>query len=257
MYYKFLDAADIDKVLIDGTIIISSLEYFRGLEEKEWADIGDPLDGASELTVNGEFIVTEGSQKLEMINKSVEALGLFQGKFAHVSGGGKIDMSGARFVPLVPRLFIYSVTIGNIDELTTRMCVKAKRPYNACLRIADLEGLQRKIFECGRVRNLNRSVSEIFMPGLIRPVEYDPRSRDVRQGLPIIEPSPFKKAEKFRGQSEVRVLFVPKEGVAIPEERLIIEISKPNAFFTEMFRNYQPNKAYGDVSGLTLLANPA
>src|SRR6266571_434010 len=29
MYYKFLDTADIDKVLIDGTIVISSLEYFR------------------------------------------------------------------------------------------------------------------------------------------------------------------------------------------------------------------------------------
>jgi hypothetical protein len=242
MYYKFLDTADIDKVL-DGTIIISSLEYFRGLEEKEWAGIGDPLDGASELTVKGEFIITEGSQELEMINESVEALGLFKGKFAHVSAGGKIVMSDSRFLPLAPRLFIYSVTIGNIDELTTCMCVNVKRPYNACLRIADLEGLQRNIFECGRVRNLNCLVSEIFLPGLIRPVEYEPRSRDVRQGLPVIEPSPFKKAEKFSGQSEVRVLFVPKEGVAIPEERLIIEISEPTVFFTEMFRKYQPNHA--------------
>ena len=232
MYYKFLDTVDIDKVLIaNGTIIISSLEYFRGLEEKEWANIGDPLEGASELTVKGEFIITEGSQELEMINKSVEALGLFKGKFANVSGGGTINMSDARFVPVVPRLFIYSVTVGNIDELTIRMCVKAKRPYNACLRIADLEGLQRKIFECGRVRDLNRSVSEIFLPCLIRPVEYEPRSSDVRQGLPIIEPSPFKKAEKFREQSEVRVLFEPKPGVTIPQERLFIENSEADQVF--------------------------
>ena len=62
MYYKFLDTEDIDKVLIGGTIVISSREYFRVLEETEWAHIGYPLDGASELTVNGEFIVTEGSQ---------------------------------------------------------------------------------------------------------------------------------------------------------------------------------------------------
>lgn len=57
MYYKFLDNADVNKVLIDGTMVISSLEYFRRLEAN-WADIGDPLEGASELTrsirINGE-----------------------------------------------------------------------------------------------------------------------------------------------------------------------------------------------------------
>jgi hypothetical protein len=43
MHYKFLDSKDIDRVLVDGTMIISSLEYFRRLEEGKWTDIGDPL----------------------------------------------------------------------------------------------------------------------------------------------------------------------------------------------------------------------
>jgi hypothetical protein len=241
MHYKFLDTVDVDKVLIDGTIIISSLEYFRRLEEKEWAEIGDPLDDASELTTSGEFIVTEGSRELEMINNAVEGLGLFKGKFANVSGGGMIDMSGVRFVTTVPPLFIYSVAGGNIEDLTKIMCVDAKRPYNACLRVADLQQLQRHIFACGRVRNLNCAVTDIFLPGLIEPVAYEPRSRDVREGLPTLEPSPFKKAERFRRQSEVRMLFVPKEGVPIAQERLIIEIPETSTYFTEVFRNYTSN----------------
>ena len=31
MHYKFLDAVDVPKVLIDGTIAISSLDYFMEL----------------------------------------------------------------------------------------------------------------------------------------------------------------------------------------------------------------------------------
>ena len=147
-------------------------------------------------------------------------------------------MSGVRFIPTVPRLFIYSAAAGDFNDLTQRMCVNAKRPYNACLKIANLEMLREKIFQSGRVRNLDCAASEIFLPGLIRPVEYEPRSRDVREGLPVIEPSPFKKAERFRGQSEVRMLFVPKEGVTISQERLVIEIPEPEAYFAEMFRNY-------------------
>jgi hypothetical protein len=220
-YYKFLDTKDIERVLVEGTIVISSLEYFRRLEEAEWADIGDPLEGASELKLKGDFVIHENSPELDLINSANVGLGMFK-QFAAVSGGGTIDMSGARFVHQVPILFIFSVSTGAIGDLTERMCVNAKRPYDACLGIADLGMLQRTAFGHGRVRNLNCAVSDIFLPGLIRAVEYEPRSRDIRQG-PVIEPSPFKKAERFGGQSEVRVLFVPKDGVGITEERLIIK----------------------------------
>jgi hypothetical protein len=54
----------------------------------------------------------------------------------------------------------------------------------------------------------------------------------------VIEPSPFKKDEKFKGQAEVRILFVPKEEVQVSEERLIIEIPELTSLFEEVFRNY-------------------
>jgi hypothetical protein len=212
-------------VLANGTIVISSLEYFRRLEEAEWADIGDPLEGASELTLKGDFVIHENSSELAPINSANIGLGMFK-QFAAGSGGGRIDMSGVRFVHQVPNLFIYSVSAGDIGDLTARMCVNAKRPYDACLGIADLAMLQRTAFGHGRVHNLDCAVSDIFLPGLIKAVEYEPRSRDIRQGQ-VIEPSPFKKAERFGGQSEVRVLFVPKDGAGITEQRLIIELPNP------------------------------
>ncbi len=248
MYYKFLDTADVDKVLIDGTIIISNLEYFRRLESN-WADIGDPLEGASELTVNGSFVIRENSPELALVNNANIGMGMFQ-KFAHVSEGGIIDFSNVRiFHQLPPKWFIYSVSVGDIDELTTAMCVKSERPYDACLRVSDLGELQRKIFERGRIRELNCGVGEVFLPDLIQAVEYEPRSRDIRQG-PVIEPSPFKKDEKFKGQAEVRVLFVPKEQVQIPKERLIIEIPQLNSLFEEVFRNYRRNDAADSVESV-------
>jgi hypothetical protein len=85
MHYKFLDTRDIDRVLVDGTMIISSLEYFRRLDEAEWADIGDPLEGASELTIKGDFVIREDSPELELANNANIGLGMFQ-TFAKVSG---------------------------------------------------------------------------------------------------------------------------------------------------------------------------
>lgn len=106
---------------------------------------------------------------------------MFQ-KFADVSGGGIIDISGARFVHAIPNLFIFSATVGEINKLTTEMCVNAERRYDACLRISDRAALRRSIFGAGWIRDLNCKVSDIFEPGLIEAVEYEARSRDMREG---------------------------------------------------------------------------
>jgi hypothetical protein len=236
MCYKFLDSADIDKVIVNGTLIVSSFQYFRKLEEKQWGAIADPLDAASELRVEGPFIIRENFPELEIVNKANIGLGMFQ-KFADVSGSGTINISGTRFVHSTPNLFIFSATIGEINELTTEMCVNAERRYDACLRILDLPALRRRIFEAGRIQDLNCNVSDVFEPGLIEAVEYEPRSRDIREGG-VIEPSPFKKDTKFKHQSEIRMLLVPKEQAEIPKERLVIEIPDPASLFEEVFRDY-------------------
>jgi hypothetical protein len=59
-----------------------------------------------------------------------------------------------------------------------------------------LAALQQRIFESGRVRDLNCKVSDVFLPGFIQAVRYETRSRDIREGE-VIEPSPFKKIQNM------------------------------------------------------------
>jgi len=235
-YYKFIDSGDIEKVIIDGTLKASSFEHFRQLEEAQWGDIADPLEAASELTVRGQFVIRENSPELDIINKA--NIGLWSlSRFAQVSEGGTINLSGARFIHTVENLFVFSFSIGELDKLTMEMCVNARRPYDACVNIVDLAGLRRKIFEAGRVRDLDCKVSDVFEPGWIQIVEYEARSRDIREGG-VIEPSPFKKEVKFTPQSEVRLLLIPKEGSSINKEVLILEVPELGAHFKEVFRHY-------------------
>jgi hypothetical protein len=69
-------------------------------------------------------------------------------------------------------------------------------------------------------------------------VGYEARSRDIREGG-VIEPSPFEKDMKFKHQSEIRMLLIPKKQANIPKERFIIEIPHLASLFEEVFRNYQ------------------
>jgi hypothetical protein len=133
-------------------------------------------------------------------------------------------------------VFIYSAAAGELNDLATAMCVDAEKPYDACLKIVDLVALRARIFGSGRIIGLICRVSDIFEPGVIQPVRYDSRSRDIREG-PVIEPSPFKKDHRYRSQSEVRLLLIPKEGAQIPHTSLVIKIPDPASLFEELFRN--------------------
>ncbi len=246
-YYKFLDTRDIDRVLVDGTIMVSSAAYFRELDAGKWGDVADHLEAASLLTASGEFIIRENSPELEIANNANIGLGAFR-KFAEVSSGGSVDISGVRFVHTTTDLFIYSACLGDLNRLTSEMCVTADRPYDACLRISDLAALRRRIIETGRILDYDCKVSDVFEPGLIQQVEYEERSRDIREG-PVIEPSPFKKDVKFKSQSEVRMLLVPKDPKGISNKRLVIEIPDPRSLFEEVFRNYRSDGTTAATAG--------
>jgi hypothetical protein len=76
MHYKFLDSAHVSNVLVEGTIVISSFEYFRRLEETEWGGIADRLDAATELKIPEHFVATENSPELEQLNNANIGLAL-------------------------------------------------------------------------------------------------------------------------------------------------------------------------------------
>ncbi len=91
MYYKFLESGDVYHVLIEGTMMVSSLSYFRKLE---LGDIGDPLEGGTRLTVRKAIIATEGSPELEMLNAADIGLGSFK-QFPKIEHGGQLIINEA------------------------------------------------------------------------------------------------------------------------------------------------------------------
>jgi hypothetical protein len=224
-YYKFLDSGDVGKVLTDGTLAISSLAYYRSLEEKEWELIADRLEGASEMTTPGNFVLTEGSPELTMINNA----GLpFGGKFARVESGGKIFAGGIRFLSVVPG-HIFCASRGDFGELVAYNTQKAAREYDACLKIKSFEGVLSRVFETGVDVATDRKFNDLFDRCNIGPVIYESASRCVTEG-PMIVATPFRKAPEFESQREVRIHFLPREGEAAPD-RLIVKIADPKSLF--------------------------
>ncbi len=135
--YKFLNTVDVNKVIVDGTIKVSSASHFRELEATGgFGAIADPLEAASLLTVKELLVLTENSPELEMANKANIGLGSFQ-QSAQLSGGGRVIIHpGGGFVHTTPEVFIYSTAAGELNDLRTAMCVDAEKPYDACLKRA-------------------------------------------------------------------------------------------------------------------------
>src|SRR5689334_22899094 len=104
MFFKFVDTKDVDRILREGTLKVSSLKYFRDHESAQRPWIGDRLEGATELTTPKDFILTEGSPELELANNANIGLGTVK-KFAHVASGGRIIMGGTRFLHQVPNMY--------------------------------------------------------------------------------------------------------------------------------------------------------
>ena len=229
-YYKFLNRSDVARVLAEGTVLVSSLEYFRNLESERWKLIADRLEGASELTMPKQFVATENSPELEMINNSGVAEGVAL-KAVHVIGNGRVDLSGAKFRRTIPG-HIYCASNGYFEELSRYYTMEAELKYDACLRVTSFRRLMRRIFRTGHIVGTQFRFSDLFYPGIFGRVSYEPRSRSIEDG-PVLDVSPFKKGLAFKPQCEVRALFVPKDGVSV-EDRLIVKIDDPASVFSEI-----------------------
>ncbi len=224
-YYKFLDRDAISRVLVDGTVLISSLEYYRHLEAS-WGLIADRLEGAFELTVPRALVATENSPDLAMLNSSGLADGLAK-TFAHVESGGRILVDpGACFIRTIPG-YVFCAGFGIFNELRREF-----GNYDACLKMVSLRRLMRRIFRTGVRLDNGERFSELFVACKMGKVEYTPRSRPITEG-PMLDVSPFKKDNRFEAQQEVRIFFVPRDGLSIPD-RLIVRIDDPHSIFEEV-----------------------
>lgn len=202
-YYKFLNRSDVARVLVEGTVLVSSLEYFRNLESEHWKLIADPHEGASELTMPEHFVATENSPELDMINNSRVAEGIAL-KAVHVVGSGRVNLSGAKFRRTLPG-HIYCASNGYFDELSRYYTTEAELKYDACLRITSFRRLMRRIFRTGHIVGTQTKFSDLFYRGIFDRVSYEPRSRSIEDG-PILDVSPFKKGLAFKPQCHSRIM---------------------------------------------------
>jgi hypothetical protein len=224
-YYKFLDREAVARVLVDGTVLVSSLDHYRRLEAT-WGLIADPLEGASELTVSRPLVATENSPDLDMLNNSGLGDGLVQ-TFARVSSGGRILIDqGVRFVRTIPG-HVFCAGYGFFDDLRSEFS-----NYDACIRILSFQRLMRRIVRTGIIVESGRRFSDLFVNCALGRVEYEARSRPITEG-PLLDISPFKKGIRFQSQREVRLYFGPRDGES-PPDRLIVKIDDPQSIFSEV-----------------------
>ena len=229
-YYKFLNSQHVDAVCKEGTLIVSSLQYFRDLEAKEGQWIGDRLEGATELTTSRHYTLTEGSKELEMFNNANIGHGMFK-QFAVMSGGGRIEMGPTSFVTVLPPLYVFSFSGGKLSTLRASMS-SGPAPYDACLRIPWPGELLKAMVEEGLVVDLGVSFKQLFGSSGMDKVKYTPVSTSITEGRSI-PPSPFLKDPVFAGQCEHRMVFEP--GQKIELERLMVRVPRPERFFRLVF----------------------
>lgn len=230
-FYKFLNAEHLDAVCRDGTLIVSSFQYFRDLEQKEGPWIGDRLEGATEMWTPEHYVLTEGSDELDTINKANIGHGMFE-QFAVVSSGGVIDMSGVKFVTTVPPLYVFSFSGGDLETLRISMSRNTVRSYDACIRLLSPWKLLVAIMDEGVVVDLDVPFKRLFLNNMMDEVKYSQVSKSVTEGQSI-PPSPFLKDVRFSSQNEHRIVFEPTQ--PITNDRLVVRVPRPETLFELVF----------------------
>jgi hypothetical protein len=134
-------------------------------------------------------------------------------------------------------VFIFCASQGDLASLTEAMCEDTENPYDAYVRIVDMELLAHRMFHRGTVVEMNSAkVSHVFTHFSCAPVVYNNLSLDQKKiTTRPLPPSPFiKHHDPFPKQREVRIAFQPRQ--VLPLETLTIKIPRPKQIFIEEFR---------------------
>jgi hypothetical protein len=236
--YKFLHSVHIDKIVIDGTVTISSLSYYRQLEEPQW--IADRLEGSIEVNLT-EGLVVSGN---EVSSFTPEGFPLP----VRADTGGKIILGNKVILNYKhPDVFVYCASQGDLAPLTEAMCGDTKNPYDACVRIVDMELLAHRMFYRGRILEMGGTkVGDVFSYFRCAPVEYCNLSLDQKtMTTRPPPPSPFvKHHDPFPRQREVRIAFFEPRQV-LPSQTLTIKIPRPKEIFIEEIRGISGSTSTG------------
>jgi len=228
--YKFMHSQHLTHVLDEGTIKLGSLSHYRRLEGEQW--IADRLEGSVELDPQGMVITEEDNQFDTMLPPSLV------GRDVKASAGGRITFApGVKVTIAHPEAYVFSASIGDLEQLTSLMCRKDQEGYDACIHITDIGLLAHRLFNRGVVLELKARVREVFQAVHCSRVSYEVLSRTAALGR-APEASPFLKDIHLADQSEIRIALLPPQH--IEHSMLTIRVPRPGQLFKEVFRN-RPN----------------
>jgi hypothetical protein len=231
-YFKFVDSAHIDRLLVEGTVLMRRLSHFRKLERVSGAWIGDALEARSVLTVD-QYVtsptVTAEEQKI------LDEFRFKDRGILKFSGGGQVSLERISFVSEIPdEYFLFCASFGELESLKEAMCSTGAIAYDACIEIAHIDLLAHHIFRQGQVVELAmQPVSTLFDEPEVGPVSYEKATKQIGQGM-ARPGSLFVKDSYFSSQSEVRIAL--RQRIPSLPETVTIKLRKPARVFREVFR---------------------
>ena len=191
--FKYCHSKDVERI-VAGSVKLSSLSYFRQLEEPE---IGDEMEGTSSKYFDNSTLPQHKQVKLKIEDSET-------GEYHEI--GGILHAT----ITLRMDCLIYSCTRVRNDNLFLK-----KTDYDACVEILDLIGLGRQIFE------------ELEQTNFYFPTETYASVCEYVEKTPEF-PSLFTKRDVFGWQDETRVAFLSDQ--AIPTDPVHVNIDPTGLF---------------------------
>jgi hypothetical protein len=229
-YYKFLHSKDIHHVVAGETIRLSTLSHYRELEGGEqW--IADHLEGS--VAVGIRDLSLEGQDELSAYRPEG-----FRPSIG-VGGSGSAYVKNSLFIYICPEAYIFCASQGNLASLTEVMCDNTTAaPYDACLRISDMNVLAHRIYHRGTVLEMDGArVRDLLGYPVCDTVTYsDLFSEQADIVTRPRAPSPFRKHSTFAPQREVRIVFERAQQSKLPAS-ITIKVPKLKRLLVPEFRD--------------------
>lgn len=217
VFTKFLFSKDIDRVLIDETVVISSNHYFRDEYHREalrW--IGDPREGITLHLTDKTFDSAHATpQEWEVVRRL--PIGPFR---------GNVLIDNSMIASVLPEFYMLCGAVGPWNDLVDAFChnfSEILNPYDAFYEIADFSEFTRLLLEGVVLTPLNMGdplcFGDLFSGAECGYVRYC--NKEVGWSKGYRSPSPFEKDWCFLPQLEYRMVFRSEKKLP---NRLIVKV---------------------------------
>lgn len=223
--YKFLNNWDLTYIIDHGSLKFGRLQYYALLEFVTGDDwIGDQKEGNDTGELNGG---TDTPERREFLKNS---------GIAHAEDG-TITFENVNYV-VRSEGFALCLSQGDIEQLMPEMTKDRKKTngYDRCLMVTDLHKLIEKIKKGKLSAPYEGQVCENVFNLMFGAVDYSDRTEnDMLNTLREPIPNFFRKDNKYKTQSEFRIVLTPKFNVEFTVDAIFVNIENPRDSFIQKY----------------------